>query len=181
MKERWVPGSWGKCVLHRMGKDKRWIKLDAIIAERLKGLSAQKWFFKLWHGWLLTMVYILTLFFPEIKSMSELDQCSNACFVSHVLVFKNSLTECFKMCFNLKTQCSWNMMIGQKLKKYLESNSNCPEMYCGFIYLCFEWSRGALKWMKGAASKRRKKVVYSILTLKASRRSFASKFIPFKA
>ncbi len=120
-------------------------------------------------------------FFPEIKSMSELDQCSNACFVSHVLVFKNSLTECFKMCFNLKTQCSWNMMIGQKLKKYLESNSNCPEMYCGFIYLCFEWSRGALKWMKGAASKRRKKVVYSVLTLKASRRSFASKFIPFKA
>lgn len=115
MKERWVPGSWGKFVQHRMEKDKRWIKLDAIIAEKLKGLSPQKWFFKLWHGWLLTMVYILT-FFPEIKSMSELGPCSNTCFVRDVLVFKNSLTEwSFKMFFNLKTQCSWNMMIGQKL------------------------------------------------------------------
>lgn len=48
--------------------------------------------------------------------MSELDPCSNTCFVRDVLVFKNSLTEwSFKMFFNLKTQCSWNMMIGQKL------------------------------------------------------------------
>lgn len=93
------------------------------------------------------MVYILTLFFPEIKSMSELDPCSNACFVRDVLVFKNSLTEFFKMEHDYRPE----------IKKYLESNSNCPEMYCGFIYLCFECSRGALKGMKGAASKRHKK------------------------
>lgn len=68
-----------------------------------------------------------------------------------------------------------------EINKYLESNSNCPETNCGCIYLCFESSSGALKGIKDAASKRRKKVVYSVLMVKASRRNVAFKFIPFKA
>ncbi len=44
-----------------------------------------------------------------------------------------------------------------EMNTYLESNSNFPEINYGCIYLCFECSSGALKGMKDAASKRRKK------------------------
>lgn len=83
--------------------------------------------------------------------------------------------------FNLKMQHSWSMMIDQKLKKYLEPCSNWPEICWGFIYLLWVQQRCFKEDERCCFKADAKRVVCSMPTVKAFRRSFSSKFTHFKA